>query len=144
MTQLLDLDAKLTILARNPCACDVCSKAANLAKATLAEVAPSVAGMLDLEIDTPEFVAAEKIFRRDEAARLQAVYDIIGRSKCLMAPPPEPAQVSAPEPYTVTPIPELPDPEEWRERIEQYRNQGLKPRIEKMRNPRIPGSYIIK
>jgi hypothetical protein len=135
MTQLLDLDVKLTILARNPCACDVCRKAANLAKLTLAEVAPSVAGMLDLEIDTPEFIAAEKIFRRDEAARLQAVYDIIGRSKCLMVVPP---------PATLTPIPELPDPEEWRERIEHYRKHAMKPRIEKMKNPRIPGSYIIK
>ena len=32
MTQLLDLETKLSILALNPCACEVCRQAAKLAK----------------------------------------------------------------------------------------------------------------
>jgi len=140
MTQLLDLDTKLTILANNPCACDVCRQAAKLAKATLAEVAPSFDGMCNLEIDTPEFIAAEKIFRKDEAARLQAVYDLIGRGRCLLTPLP---------PVTVTPIPDLPSPEEWRDRIEHYRKHAMKPRLRKdsaepIEHPRIPGSFVFK
>jgi hypothetical protein len=138
---LLDLETKLTILAQNPCACVICIRAAKLAKATLAEVAPSFDGMCDLEIDTPEFIAAEKIFRKDEAARLQAVYDLISRDQCLLAPPPAPV--------TLTPIPDLPPPEEWRDRVEHYRKHAMKPRLrrdsaEAVEHPRIPGSYVFK
>jgi len=139
MTSLLDLETKLTILAANPCSCTVCRQAAKLAKQELAEVCP-----LDLSLQgTPEFAAAVLKFHKDETARLQAVYDLINRDQCLLTPLP------APRLDTVTPIPDLPAPEEWRERVEHYRKHAMKPRLRKdgakaVDNPRIPGSFVFK
>jgi hypothetical protein len=139
MTQLLDLETKLTILAQNPCACVICRRAAALAQRELAEVEP-----LDLSLQgTPDFDAAVQKFEKDETARLQAVYDLIGRSRCLLTPLP------APRLDTVTPIPDLPAPEEWRDRIEHYRKHAMKPRLRKdsakaIDNSRIPGSFVFK
>jgi len=137
MTPLLDLETKLTILAGNPCACTVCQDAAKFAKQALAEVEP-----LDLSLQgTPEFEAAVQKFHKDETARLQAVYDLISRGRCLLTPLPAPAPV--------TPIPDLPSPEEWRDRIEHYRKHAMKPRLRKdsaepIEHPRIPGSFVFK
>jgi len=143
MTPLLDLETKLSILARNPCACEVCRQAAQLAKHELAEVSPSGRVLLELPLGTPEFASAEKIFRADETARLQAVYDLINRGQCLLTPLPAPA------PVTITPIPDLPAPEEWRDRVEHYRKHAMKPRLRRdgakaIDNPRIPGSFVFK
>ena len=153
MNQLLDLDAKLTILSNNPCACTVCVRAARLAKRALAEVSPSAATLLTLSQGTPEFGIAEQAFHAEEIARLQEAYDTIGHGRCERMPalaldtssPPPPPQ------FTITPIPDLPDPDAFRERIEFYRKRGMGPRmthrrahIEMKKNPRIPGSYIIK
>ena len=141
MSQLLDLETKLTILARNPCACVICIRAAKVANLELSSVSPSGAALLDLKQGTPEFIAAEKKFHADETARLQAVYDLINRDQCLLTP--------LPAPVTVAPIPDLPAPEEWRDRIEHYRKHAMKPRLRRdgakaVDNPRIPGSYVFK
>jgi hypothetical protein len=141
MTPLLDLETKLTILAGNPCSCTVCRDAAKLAKQELANVSPSGAVLMELMRDTPEFTIAEEIFHEEETARLQAVYDLINRGQCLLTPLPPPAPV--------TPIPDLPSPEEWRDRIEHYRKHAMKPRLRKdgakaVDNPRIPGSFVFK
>ena len=139
MSQLLDLETKLTILMDNPCACRICRQAAKLAKKELAGVEP-----LDLKLlGTPEFEAAVQKFHKDETARLQAVYDLINRGQCLLTP------LRAPAPVTITPIPDLPAPEEWRDRVEHYRKHAMKPRLRKdgakpIDNPRIPGSYVFK
>jgi len=143
MTRLLDLETKLSILALNPCACEVCRQAAKLAKHELAEVSPSGRVLLELPLGTPEFAAAEQIFRADEAARLQAVYDLIDRGRCLLTPLPAPVL------DTLTSIPDLPAPEEWRERVEHYRKHAMKPRLRKdsakpIESPRIPGSFVFK
>jgi len=139
MTKLLDLETKLTILMDNPCACRICRQAASLAKKELAGAEP-----LDLKLlGTPEFDAAVQKFEKDETTRLQAVYDLINRSRCLLTPLP------APRLDTVTPIPDLPAPEEWRDRIEHYRKHSMKPRLRKdsaeaIASPRIPGSFVFK
>jgi len=104
-------------------------------------VSPSGAALLNLKQGTPEFIAAEKKFRADETTRLQAVYDLINRERCLLTPLPAPA--------TATPIPDLPAPEEWRDRIEHYRKHAMKPRLRKdgakpIESPRIPGSFVFK
>jgi len=143
MTQLLDLETKLSILALNPCACEVCRQAAQLAKRELAEVSPSGAVLLDLPQGTPEFAAAEDKFRTDEVARLQAVYNRIDGFRCQLTPLP------APRLDTITPIPDLPAPEEWRDRVEHYRKHAMKPRLrrdsaEAIKSPRIPGSFVFK
>jgi hypothetical protein len=141
MTQLLDLETKLSILAANPCHCMVCRQAASLAKKELAEVSPSGAVLMGLMRGTPDFAVAEEIFHEEETARLQAAYDLISRDQCLLTPPPAPV--------TLTPIPDLPAPEEWRERIEHYRKHAMKPRLRKdsaepIEHPRIPGSFVFK
>lgn len=140
MSQLLDLETKLSVLALNPCACKICRAAAKIAKWELAAVSPSGAVLLDLPQGTPEFATAERRFRADETARLQAAYDLIGRGQCMM---------TQAAPTTMTPIPELPDPDEWRDRIEHYRKHAMKPRLRRdgakaIDNPRIPGSYTFK
>jgi len=149
MSELLDLETKLTILANNPCACVVCVEAARLAQHTLREVAPSAAKLLELKHGTPAFRVAELAFHSDELARLQAAYDLIGRGRCLLAPALEPDR-SQPV-VTSREIPALPDPELYRERIEHYRKHAMKPRmqhrrgrLEHLRRPRVPGSYLIK
>jgi len=114
-------------------------QAAKLAKKELAGVEP-----LDLKLlGTPEFEAAVQKFHKDETARLQAVYDLINRGQCLLTP------LRAPAPVTITPIPDLPAPEEWRDRIEHYRKHAMKPRLRKdsakpIESPRVPGSYVFK
>ena len=153
MNPLLDLETKLAILAGNPCSCAVCAAGARLARQALIDVSPSGRALLDTKQGTPEFAAAERTFLADELARMQEAYDTIGRGCCLRAPPPRlDSSLPAPPPqYTVTPIPDLPDPELYRERVEFYRKHRMGPRmahrrarIELRKNPRIPGSYVIK
>lgn len=149
MNHLLDLETKLTIIANNPCVCMVCRHAAHLAKHALIEIAPSAAVLLELNRDTPEFRDAEQIFHKDEIARLQNAYDYVCRGRCELAP--APVLDTAPPPQATPEIPLLPDPEQYRERIEHYHKHKMKPRIvhrrprvEKLKNPRVPGSYWIK
>lgn len=145
MNKLLDLDAKLTVLSNNPCACVVCVKAARFAKHVLMDISPSGVTLISLYLKqgTPEFAAAEAQFHADEIARLQDAYDTIGHGRCQMIPPPELDTSSPPLPpqYTVTPIPDLPDPELYRARIEHHHRRR---RLEQLKRPRIPGSYLIK
>ena len=143
MSQLLDLETKLTVLSNNPCACKVCRDAARFAKHVLQDVSLSGSVLLGMQPDDPGFAAAEKQFHADEIERLQAAYDTIGRGRCQMIPPPK--LDSQP------PIPELPDAEAWHDKLEYYRKHSMKPRlvhrrarIEPRNNPRLPGSYIIK
>ena len=154
MSELLDLETKLTILANNPCACIVCIEAARLAQHTLRDTAPSAKALLELPRNTPEFHVAEMAFHADELTRLQTAYNVIGRGRCLLAPALEPDRSEPPPPpqYTVTPIPDLPDPELYRAQIEHYRKHAMGPRlthrrsrsITKLKRPRVPGSYLIK
>ena len=150
--QLLDLDTKLTILANNPCACAVCRDSARFAKRALAEISPSSSVLLVLKPGTPEFSTAEQRFHADEIVRLQEAFDAIDKRICYMDPvaaqePPAPA----PEVASITPIPELPDADAFRDRVEFYRKHAVKPRmvhrrrsITMKKNPRIPGSYVIR
>jgi len=145
--QLLDLETKLTILMNNPCACTVCRDAARLAKVVLRDVSPAAAVLLEIPQDTPEFRAAEQKFHSDEIGRLQFAYDEIGRGRCELVPPPRLDTSPAPAP----PIPELPDADAFRDRVEFYRKHAMKPRmihrrrsITMKKNPRIPGSYVIR
>ena len=153
MNALLDLETKLSILANNPCTCVVCREAAQLAKRTLIDVVPSAAVLLDLPAGSPAFEAAELTFQREETARLEQAYDLIGRGRCEFAPelqpdrqPPTIAQAAPPD------IPSLPDPELFRAQIELYRKHQMKPRttqrrgrsITMLKRPRVPGSYLIK
>ena len=146
MNALLDLETKLTILSNNPCPCAVCVSAAGLARQALRSVSPSARVLLDLAENTPEFRAAEATFHADEIARLQAVYDSAGRGRCERLPaimldasaPPAP-----PQDPTALPA--------WSDQLEFYRKHQMKPRmahrrsrIELKKNPRVPGSYIIK
>jgi hypothetical protein len=147
--QLLDLETKLTILANNPCACAVCRNGARLAKHALIDASPSGMALLSMPKDAKGFAAAEKRFWGDEVARLQEAYDLIGRGQCQLAPPP--ALDTPPEIASITPIPELPDADAFRSRIEFYRKHAMKPRMTHRRgritlkeNPRVPGSYWIK
>ena len=153
MSPLLDLETKLTILSNNPCACRVCATAARFARHALMDVSLSGAVLMQMKQGTPAFKAAEAKFQADEIARLQGVYDSIGQARCMMIPPPA-LDTSVPPPppqYTITPIPDLPAPDEWRERIEHYRKHQMKPRMahrrgrgEMKKNPRMPGTYVIK
>jgi hypothetical protein len=138
MTQLLELETRLSLVAHNPCSCTFCRQSAKYAKMELAEVSP-----LNLKLlGTPEFDAAVKQFNKAETIRLQKALDfIIASGRCLLTPPPAPV--------TLTPIPDLPAPEEWRERVEHYRKHAMKPRLRKdsaepIEHPRIPGSFVFK
>lgn len=151
MSELLDLETKLTILANNPCACVVCAKASRFAKHVLMDVAPSASKLLDLKEGTPEFKVAEQTFHDDELARLKDAYDTVRHGRCMMVPLPEPVPVPPPR-HPEPEIPSLPDPEAFREKIEFYRRNGLGPRmqhrrkrrVEPLKNPLVPGSYLIK
>jgi len=154
MSELLDLETKLTILANNPCACIVCIEAARLAQHTLRDIAPSAKALLELTQGTPAFHVAEMAFRADELTRLQTAYNVIGRGRCLLAPALEPDRsepVAVQFAITSREIPALPDPELYRAQIERYRAQGMKPRmthrrsrLQHLKRPRVPGSYVIK
>lgn len=149
MNHLLDLEAKLAILAGNPCACTVCKAAAQLASKALRDVSPTGNALLGMPQGTPEFELAERIFRDEEIRRMRAAYEEIDRGRCEMLPPPK---LDEPfEPPIAPHITMLPDPEQYREQIERYRKHNMKPRmvhrrnrIEMQNNPRVPGSYWIK
>jgi len=146
MNHLLDLEAKLAILAGNPCACAVCKAAAQLARRALRDVSPTGTTLLGMPQGTPEFELAERIFHDEEIRRLRAAYEEIDRGRCEMLPPPKLDTPSAPVDAMA-----LPDPEQYRDKIEHYRKHNMKPRmvhrrtrIEMQNNPRVPGSYWIK
>ena len=143
MSALLDLEAKLGILAHNPCCCVVCAKAARFAKHVLMDVSPSVSELMRMKPGDPGFRDAEAKFHADELARLEDAYKTINSGRCQMVPPPEPPSPPPPQPDYA-----FPDPEPFRAQIEIYRRQQMGPcyrraRIEP-RKTRIPGTFIIK
>lgn len=144
MNALLDLETKLNIIAANPCKCKVCEHAARLAKRALIDISPSGSLLLDLDETTPEFREAEKKFQSDEIARLQEHYDYLSRGRCALAPDPvlDVSTNAAQERINASQLDVDPI---IQERINHYyRKHSMKPRIHMKKNPRIPGTFVIK
>jgi hypothetical protein len=146
MRALLDLETKLEIVAKNPCHCVVCARGASIARAALREVSPSAAVLLDLQQGTDEFDEAERKFHADEVARLQAVYEHVSAGECVMPGVQSVQTVQVPQPEVMAVVEPHALPEmtvEHRNKLERYRMLRAS-RIEPLKKPRVPGSYVIK
>lgn len=131
--------SKLEAISLNPCHCNVCVHAAKLARDTLMEVSPLGEKLLQTpERDSDEFRDLEKRFREEELAIMENALDHIVRGRCMMQQSP----LAPPPPQ----IPSLPYQQGLSDAIERYRRYTMqrKPRGEYKRNPRIPGTYVLK